>query len=198
MTAVASLAEYGALHGVSKQAAAGWKKRGYLVMQGDQVDVDASEARMKGAGKGRFNSSTKAVKQRAREASTVNQVRQPTRQPSTKPSTTEQIDGDEEGDRYPFRDHLFDPYDRAAVALLPHTAYRIGGAAALAAHELGMASDVAEQLRTQVACSAMEIVGMILDEAEVPPPPGADTWCSVALFDPDKVAEVNWAKAVER
>lgn len=42
-----SLAKFGALHGVSKQAAAKWKSRGLLVMVDGKIDVDASNAKLK-------------------------------------------------------------------------------------------------------------------------------------------------------
>ena len=49
-----SLTAYAATHGASRQAAKKWQDRGYLVMQGDQVDAAASDAKMEGACKGRF------------------------------------------------------------------------------------------------------------------------------------------------
>ena len=39
--------EYGALHGVSKQAASKWKKRGWLVFEGTKVNVEESSANLK-------------------------------------------------------------------------------------------------------------------------------------------------------
>lgn len=42
-----SLAKYGALHGVSKQAAAKWKARGLLVFIDGKVDVTASDENLK-------------------------------------------------------------------------------------------------------------------------------------------------------
>ena len=186
MAELASLADYGARHGMTKQAAAKWKTRGYLVLQGEMVDVEASDTKMKACAKGPWNVGVKAVRRRLKvdaAPSTVNLARQP---------ATTDLGG---RDPYPCRDHLTDPADRAAVALLPHTAYRIGGAAALAAHDLGMAPATAERLRLHVATAAMEIVGMIMDEAGIRPPPGDATWCDVALFDPDKVSVVDWAKA---
>lgn len=49
-----SLTAYGATHGATRQAAAKWKKAGVLVFSGDQVDVDASDGKMRAAGLGRF------------------------------------------------------------------------------------------------------------------------------------------------
>jgi hypothetical protein len=49
-----SLTAYAATHSASRQAAKKWQDRGYLVMQGDQVDAAASDAKMQAAGKGRF------------------------------------------------------------------------------------------------------------------------------------------------
>src|SRR5260364_399371 len=40
-------AAFAALHGVSRKTVTAWKARGWLVLQGDQVDVDASNARLK-------------------------------------------------------------------------------------------------------------------------------------------------------
>jgi hypothetical protein len=51
---LASLTAYAETHGVRKQSAAEWKSRGYLVMRGDKVDVEASDAKMEAAAKGRF------------------------------------------------------------------------------------------------------------------------------------------------
>ena len=79
MGALVSLADYGAQHDVSKQAAAKWNRRGFLVMQGEMVDVAASDARMKALGQGRFNTSTRAINRRAKKAITINQKRQPRR-----------------------------------------------------------------------------------------------------------------------
>lgn len=39
--------EFAALHGVSRKTVTQWKSRGWLVMQGDRVDVEASNARLK-------------------------------------------------------------------------------------------------------------------------------------------------------
>ena len=49
-----SLTAFAAAHGASRQAAAKWKARGVLVFSGDQVDVEASDQRMRDAGLGRF------------------------------------------------------------------------------------------------------------------------------------------------
>src|SRR5260364_216898 len=40
-------AAFAALHGVSRKTVTAWKARGWLVLQGDQVDVDALNARLK-------------------------------------------------------------------------------------------------------------------------------------------------------
>lgn len=39
--------EFAALHGVSRKTVTKWKERGWLVFAGDQVDVEASNARLK-------------------------------------------------------------------------------------------------------------------------------------------------------
>lgn len=49
-----SLTAYGGAHDATRQAAAKWKKAGVLVLSGDQVDVAASDDRMRAAGLGRF------------------------------------------------------------------------------------------------------------------------------------------------
>jgi len=49
-----SLTAYAATHNASRQAAKKWQDRGYLVMRGEQVDDEASDAKMQAAGKGRF------------------------------------------------------------------------------------------------------------------------------------------------
>lgn len=51
-----SLTEYAEAHGTTRQAAAKWKRRGTLVMSGRAVEVEASDARMKEAGLGRYRS----------------------------------------------------------------------------------------------------------------------------------------------
>lgn len=40
-------AAFAALHGVSRKTVTAWKARGWLVLQGDQVDIEASNARLK-------------------------------------------------------------------------------------------------------------------------------------------------------
>jgi len=47
-----SIAKFGALHGVSKQAAAKWKTRGLLVFVDGKVDVDASNLNLAALRKG--------------------------------------------------------------------------------------------------------------------------------------------------
>ncbi|HEX7850149.1 MAG TPA: hypothetical protein VF485_10510 [Sphingomonas sp.] len=49
-----SLGAYGKSHDASRQAAAKWRDRGVLVLEGDKVDVELSDARMRDAGLGRF------------------------------------------------------------------------------------------------------------------------------------------------
>lgn len=49
-----SLTAYGRTHDASRQAAAKWQQRGYLVMDGSMVDAEASDAQMENFGKGRF------------------------------------------------------------------------------------------------------------------------------------------------
>ena len=49
-----SVSAFAETHGPSKQAAAKWKKRGVLVMSGVLVDAEASDAKMRDAGLGRF------------------------------------------------------------------------------------------------------------------------------------------------
>ncbi|PRG51124.1 hypothetical protein C6T62_00135, partial [Burkholderia multivorans] len=39
--------EFAALHGVSRKTVTTWKKRGWLVFSGDEVDVEASNALLK-------------------------------------------------------------------------------------------------------------------------------------------------------
>jgi hypothetical protein len=49
-----SLNAYAKQHGASAQAATKWKTKGHLVLQGDKVDVNASDERLRAAGLGRF------------------------------------------------------------------------------------------------------------------------------------------------
>jgi hypothetical protein len=42
-----TLAEFGAIHGVSKQAAEKWKKRGWIVLKDGDIDVEASNKKLK-------------------------------------------------------------------------------------------------------------------------------------------------------
>lgn len=53
-----SLTAFAATHGVSRQAATKWKSTGALVFDGDLVDVDASDQRMRDAGLGRFKTAS--------------------------------------------------------------------------------------------------------------------------------------------
>lgn len=69
-----SLAAYGKAHGASRQAAAKWRDRGVLVLDGDKIDVEQSDARMRDAGLGRFKIEA-AEAQPAR--ATKNRNRQP-------------------------------------------------------------------------------------------------------------------------
>ena len=47
-------AEYAAFHNVSRKTVTKWKQAGYLVFEGDLVDVEASDERLRGAALGRF------------------------------------------------------------------------------------------------------------------------------------------------
>jgi hypothetical protein len=58
--ATCSLAQFAERHGASKQAATKWKSRGVLVFSGDQVDIEKSDRRMRGAGLGRFKQASTA------------------------------------------------------------------------------------------------------------------------------------------
>ncbi|RSU46333.1 hypothetical protein [Sphingomonas sp. S-NIH.Pt15_0812] len=49
-----SLTAFAATHGTSRQAASKWKAKGFLKLRGDQVDVEASDQRLRDAGLGRF------------------------------------------------------------------------------------------------------------------------------------------------
>lgn len=49
-----SLTAYAATHGATRQAATKWKSRGALVFSGELVNAEASDARMRDAGLGRF------------------------------------------------------------------------------------------------------------------------------------------------
>lgn len=85
--ALLSLSAFAKTHGASKQAAAKWKGRGLLVYEGDQVDVEASDRKLKAAGAGRF---------RLRRASDA--PRQPARQPvvaSVDAPVVDPVDGDD-------------------------------------------------------------------------------------------------------
>ncbi len=179
---------------VSRKSVTAWKARGTVVMQGEMVDVEATLAAMRRSKRGGPALADKVTAGLGHRV--TGNSPSVTGNSSAAPKVTRggKVTDEEDDDPYPCRDHLTDPFDRAAVALLPHTAYRIGGAAALAAHELGMVPETAEQLRLHVATAAMEIVGMILGEAGVQPPPGAEDWSEVALFDADKVATVDWIR----
>jgi hypothetical protein len=178
---------------VSRKTITQWKRRGSVVMQGDLVDVEKTLAAFRmyhRDGEERAEQVTAAL---AADETLVTGNAKTVTGDKPPPTKSGKVTADAE-DPYPHRDHLTDPYDRAAVALLPSTAYRIGAVAALAAFEMGLPAKTAEKLRTQVACSAMELVCTILDECSVHPPPGEMDWGGVALFDPDKVATVDWAK----
>lgn len=49
-----TLAAYAETHGAKPQAATKWKRDGALVMKGDLVDVELSDEKMRGVGRGRF------------------------------------------------------------------------------------------------------------------------------------------------
>jgi len=59
--ALASQAEFAALHGVSRKTATIWKQSGLLVFSGDKVDVEASDARLREKRVGRFKDVTGAA-----------------------------------------------------------------------------------------------------------------------------------------
>ncbi|MFP5515457.1 MAG: hypothetical protein ACLGJC_20525 [Alphaproteobacteria bacterium] len=83
-------AEYARRHGVSRPAVGNWKRDGFLVFQGDRVDVRASDAKLRDAGLGRFRAPTKAEA----EALTADDGLQPGLQPADgEPVYTEQPDG---------------------------------------------------------------------------------------------------------
>lgn len=50
-----SLTAYARTHGAQRQATQKWRAKGVLVMDGEKVDVEASDAKMRGAGLGRYN-----------------------------------------------------------------------------------------------------------------------------------------------
>ena len=80
-----SLTDYGAQHEVSRQAAAKWKTRGYLVCKGELIDVEASDARRRAHGKGGFNQGASG-RERRREMVARNHP-----QPSTTSATRRQV-----------------------------------------------------------------------------------------------------------
>ena len=49
-----SLTAYARTHGASRQAAQKWRAKGALVMNGDLVELGASDMRMRSAGLGRY------------------------------------------------------------------------------------------------------------------------------------------------
>ncbi|MET3665915.1 hypothetical protein [Caulobacter sp. 1776] len=59
--ALVSPAEYAAQHGVSKQAVAKWKAKGYLALREDKVDVERSDRVLEHAGLGRFKTGAGVV-----------------------------------------------------------------------------------------------------------------------------------------
>ncbi len=175
---------------VSRKSITIWKKRGTVVMLGEMVDVEKTIAAMRRAKRG---GPAMADKVTAALAGGVTGNKGAPEKVTSQPEVT----AGENDDPFPCRDHLTDPYHRGAVALLPFMAYRIGGCAALAAYGLGMEPEVAERLRLQVTTSAMELTAMLLEEAEVPPPPGVAAWHDAELYDADRVAFVDWARVAE-
>lgn len=63
--ALVKQSDYAAHHGVSRKSVTKWKQDGHLVFQGDLVDVEASDERMRRAGLGRFKVTDGAVTQPA-------------------------------------------------------------------------------------------------------------------------------------
>lgn len=80
--ALVTKAEFARLHEVSKPAVQKWESQGYLVLEGGKVDVEASDAKLRGARMGRFREAKEAVNQPTRVNRSVN------RQPVT-PSAAE-------------------------------------------------------------------------------------------------------------
>lgn len=56
-----SLSAFARTHGKSQQAASKWKRDGVLVMKGEKVDAEKSDARMRGFGLGRFGPNAETV-----------------------------------------------------------------------------------------------------------------------------------------
>jgi hypothetical protein len=69
--AVCSQAMFAKMHRVSRQSVSRWKARGYLVLRGDAVLVEASNARLAAAGKSRLPPVTQAGNQGAGSADKV-------------------------------------------------------------------------------------------------------------------------------
>jgi hypothetical protein len=69
--AVCSQAMFAKMHRVSRQSVSRWKARGYLVLQGDAVLVEASNARLAAAGKSRLPPVTQGGNQGADSADKV-------------------------------------------------------------------------------------------------------------------------------
>lgn len=81
-----SLAKFAASHGVSKQAATKWKSAGVIVFHDGQVDVAASDERMRRAGLGRFKEASTAPRQPSTgKASTAAPMPTPPRRPAKPP-----------------------------------------------------------------------------------------------------------------
>lgn len=84
-----SLSAFAKTHGATRQAAAKWRDRGAIVFDGDLVDVEKSDAIMKGAGLGRFKGATSA--QQPRKPRTRNRA-------PVAPPTVGGVDEDDEGE----------------------------------------------------------------------------------------------------
>ena len=176
--------------GVSRKTVTEWKARGTVVVQGKLVDVAKTVARLR-----QHHREGAAIADRVMTALGAGVTRNVTDQKGdAKLEPDAPTGGGGEGDCYPCRDHLHDPGERALVAVLPATAYQVGGVAALAAFEAGLPAPKAEKLRLQVTASAMELVALILEDAGIAPPREAASWGEAALFDGAKVATVDWAK----
>ncbi|HZU65428.1 MAG TPA: hypothetical protein VFF98_17200, partial [Novosphingobium sp.] len=75
--ATCSIAQFAAMHGASKQAATKWKTRGVLVFSGNEVDIDASDRRMRDAGLGNYRAGSTALPPVDVSVNQVDRRRQP-------------------------------------------------------------------------------------------------------------------------
>lgn len=177
--AAVSQADLARAAGVSRKTITEWKVSGLVVLQGKSVDLGATLAKLR-----RCHRDGPAIADRVTAALAPSV----TRNRSTPRVTPSACVGNRLGA------HLADPAERAVVEIMPSTAYRVGAAAALAAHELGMPVEAADRLLLQVTAAAMELACMALDEAGIAPPPGASGWDERLLFDEAKIASVDWSR----